>query len=861
MVDDFDVSDVDISKVRQLVQEVISFDMTRMYYRIPNMDLENGLKPLDDDDDVNRFISYGNSSQLLEIFVDHFDVDIEEYLNTDEQWEEGHRESSDEDLNEVMVNYRFSNDEDVEVASVDYLSEEDDEIRQVRVKKLNAPRERESSVQENQQPQVCERFTYAHGEFLTELCDEYERESNVEDEVQSDNENEIVEDVETKTNPFPIHNPNVPWNIMKPIVTERYASIMELKTWLTNYALANGLQLRYQRSSKDELLVVCGPQKREEKGKNCPWRLWATWMSDERSFQVKTMHDEHRCGRQYNLGSLVTSNWIAMQYGRKIRQNPSMKLVELKESILKKYKCIVHLSQCARAKAKALGEVETSLIEHYGRLWEYAGEIRRSNPGSTARMSVEIGPYNKTYFQRFYVCFKALKDGWLLGCRRFIGLDGCFLKTICKGELLSDVGRDANNQIYPIAWAVVEVESKYSWKWFLEYLIEDIGIIDGLGVTLMSDQHKGLVEAVKDVLPLAEHRQCARHVYSNFRKKFNGIEYRSLFWAASKAGTPEEFERVMQEIKDLSRQAYDDLMERQPSTWSRAFFRTDVACDAVENGLSECFNSLIVSSRRKPIITMLEEIRVFVMERISKMTEQASKWTREIRPVIWKKIEKNKELMRFWHVVPSGGNMFEVRRGFDGYVVDTTTKTCTSRILQLSGIPCPHAVATLYFIHQDPSNYVYPSFSRTNFVATYNHKLKPLNGEKLWPKTNFTKPLPPMARRMSGRPRRARKKDASERGNQSSRSRINAFGNRVVIKTGKKVACSNCLEVGHNSRSCKNQKKDVPMHPKKPVGRPRKDKTSNEGYGNGSKRKGSSSERLMGIKRPRQSLQAPEDGV
>ncbi|KAI3697583.1 hypothetical protein L6452_30676 [Arctium lappa] len=50
--------------------------------------------------------------------------------------------------------------------------------------------------------------------------------------------------------------------------------------------------------------------------------------------------------------------------------------------------------------------------------------------------------------------------------------------------------------------------------------MEDIGLTDGLGVTLMSDQHKGLVEAVKEVFPLAEHRQCARHIYANFRKKY-----------------------------------------------------------------------------------------------------------------------------------------------------------------------------------------------------------------------------------------------------------------------------------------------------------------------------------------------------
>ncbi|KAI3497044.1 hypothetical protein L1887_39425 [Cichorium endivia] len=77
------------------------------------------------------------------------------------------------------------------------------------------------------------------------------------------------------------------------------------------------------------------------------------------------------------------------------------------------------------------------------------------------------------------------------------------------GELLSAVGRDANNQMYPIAWAVVAVENKHTWKWFLDLLLDDIDMGEGRGLTLISDQHKGLIEAVKERVPEAEHRQCS----------------------------------------------------------------------------------------------------------------------------------------------------------------------------------------------------------------------------------------------------------------------------------------------------------------------------------------------------------------
>lgn len=123
-------------------------------------------------------------------------------------------------------------------------------------------------------------------------------------------------------------------------------------------------------------------------------------------------------------------------------------------------------------------------------------------------------------FKRFYVCYYALKSGWKAGCRPFIGLDGCFLKTVTGGQLLSAVGRDGNNQMYPICYAIVESESTDSMTWFLTLLIDDLQLGDGHGYTIISDQQKGLEKAVKDLLPSVEHRFCTRHICSNFQKRY-----------------------------------------------------------------------------------------------------------------------------------------------------------------------------------------------------------------------------------------------------------------------------------------------------------------------------------------------------
>ena len=59
-------------------------------------------------------------------------------------------------------------------------------------------------------------------------------------------------------------------------------------------------------------------------------------------------------------------------------------------------------------------------------------------------------------FKRIYIRNSAQKVGFLGGCRPIIGLDGCHLKGRFGGQILSLIVRDANDNIFPVAFAVVE---------------------------------------------------------------------------------------------------------------------------------------------------------------------------------------------------------------------------------------------------------------------------------------------------------------------------------------------------------------------------------------------------------------------
>ena len=56
---------------------------------------------------------------------------------------------------------------------------------------------------------------------------------------------------------------------------------------------------------------------------------------------------------------------------------------------------------------------------------------------------------------------------------------------------MSVVGRDANDHLVLLAYAVVEVENKETWTWFLELLNGDLGGIDVCEtMNFISDQQK-----------------------------------------------------------------------------------------------------------------------------------------------------------------------------------------------------------------------------------------------------------------------------------------------------------------------------------------------------------------------------------
>ncbi|KAL4377761.1 hypothetical protein GQ457_02G024330 [Hibiscus cannabinus] len=309
----------------------------------------------------------------------------------------------------------------------------------------------------------------------------------------------------------------------------------------------------------------------------------------------------------------------------------SGKIVEIENLGREELKVELQKHTCIKARKWALEKIRGSVVLEFNKLFDYVFALRSVDPNGTFELMVERSTeVEKPKFRRLYVCFSALKEGFKRFCRPIISLDGCYLKGSFKGEILSVVGRDGNNQIFPIAWALVEVENRDTWTWFLQNIQKDLNLGDGSNFTLISDMQKGLLEEVHQCLPNVEHRFCARHMYANWKKLHKGGDLQLMFWSCCKATTRPQFEQYSLRIGQLKKKAFDDLILKDPQHWSKAFFSTRSKCDTIDNNFSEAFNFSILGARFKSVISMFEEIRHYVMLRLVEHKTKSLSWKGEL---------------------------------------------------------------------------------------------------------------------------------------------------------------------------------------------------------------------------------------
>ncbi|KAK0586338.1 hypothetical protein LWI29_005213 [Acer saccharum] len=553
------------------------------------------------------------------------------------------------------------------------------------------------------------------------------------------------------------------------------------------HAVKHRRVVKFKKNDPNRIKAVC-------MGEGCQWFVYASWLADHKTFKIKSLVDEHTCVMSFR-NKFVNSKMIAEKYVGQWRVNPDWNFAGLSQQLRTDTSVDASVWQYYRARKAARQMIQGSVKEQYSKLWEYGAEIRRMNPGSTVMIKCTEGHGDENpRFERLYMCLVALKKGWKEGCRPILGLDGCFIKGYHTGQLLTAIGVDPNNQMYPVAYALVESECKDTWSWFLKHLTDDLGLNNSYGIVWITDKQKGLIDVIREQFPNSEHRFCVKHLYNNFKTDHKGLLLKQILWGAAKSTTEQGFKHCMERMRIESEDAYKWLADKDPNHWSRAFFKDTALCDMLCNNMCEAFNKAILQARDKPVITLMEMIRNYLMKRLVRKRAEVEKWHHDIGPKVLKFVEKLKLESSICQPDYSGNNKYQVRGlGDEQYVVDIENKTCACNKWQLIGIPCIHGISALSSSNRDPYQFIDIKYKKESFLKAYNPVIYGINGPSMWPKTN-DKPIQcPDFKKQRGRPKKSRNLQSDE---------VRVGGKTKLRRNYVVLRCTKCRQEGHNKSTC-----------------------------------------------------------
>ncbi|KAL0551279.1 hypothetical protein IC582_010365 [Cucumis melo] len=130
-----------------------------------------------------------------------------------------------------------------------------------------------------------------------------------------------------------------------------------------------------------------------------------------------------------------------------------------------------------RTRENPYEQVRGSPEESYNLLRRYGEALKLTNQGTIFHMELKDNHFFKYLSMVVGPCVR----GFLNCIRPVIVMDGTFLKNKYRGQLIVAVCLDGNNQIYSLAFGVVDRETDDSIQWFLEKLKGAIGEVPNLG--------------------------------------------------------------------------------------------------------------------------------------------------------------------------------------------------------------------------------------------------------------------------------------------------------------------------------------------------------------------------------------------
>ena len=160
-------------------------------------------------------------------------------------------------------------------------------------------------------------------------------------------------------------------------------------------------------------------------------------------------------------------------------------------------------------------------------------------------------------------------------CRPVISINTTHLYGKYKGKLMIAMATNANNKIYPLAFAVVESKSTKTWGWFLVCIRRYV--TNRRHLCVISDRHPAIQAVFRDISwdflqpPMIEHCYCLHHLCNNVNTRWNNETLKNLVWRVASATQERKFNATFELIENVNWDAHQYLKDVPKDKWALAF--------------------------------------------------------------------------------------------------------------------------------------------------------------------------------------------------------------------------------------------------------------------------------------------------
>jgi MULE transposase domain len=226
-------------------------------------------------------------------------------------------------------------------------------------------------------------------------------------------------------------------------------------------------------------------------------------------------------------------------------------------------------------------------------------------------------------------------------CKPVIEIDGTHLSKRYKGKMLVVCDFDAEDQLVPLAFALVDTENNKFWEDFMKFVRREV--VGSRVMTVLSYHHKSILRVFSQ--PdlwwntqdgQAFHRYCSRHIYQNFTKKFTNKKLIAILRQAMKQNQKSKIltrlGRIHEKCPDAVIWLEDINRNNRPryDLWALSFNERGHRLDMMTINWPETLNNVFKEARELSGTSLVEiifykSVKYFV-ERMTNAETMVQQW-------------------------------------------------------------------------------------------------------------------------------------------------------------------------------------------------------------------------------------------